>query len=61
MLVDSMLQIAAIVLVAFIVVLTNTINVIAQNQNVTNMTVIGKDQSISGRISGLDEDLQFGR
>jgi hypothetical protein len=61
MLVDSMLQIAAIVLIAFIVVLTNTINVIAQNQNVTNMTVIGKDQSISGRISGLDEDLQFGR
>jgi hypothetical protein len=61
MLVDSMLQIAAIVLIAFIVVLTNTINVIAQNQNVTNMTVIGKDQSISGRISGLDKDLQFGR
>jgi hypothetical protein len=61
MLVDSMLQITAIVLIAFIVVLTNTINVIAQNQNVTNMTVIGKDQSISGRISGLDKDLQFGR
>jgi hypothetical protein len=61
MLVDSMLQIAAIVLIAFIVVLTNTINVIAQNQNITNMTVIGKDQSISGRISGLDKDLQFGR
>jgi hypothetical protein len=61
MLVDSMLQIAAIVLIAFTMVLTNTINVIAQNQNVTNMTVIGKDQSISGRISGLDEDLQFGR
>jgi hypothetical protein len=42
-----------------IMVLVNTINVSAQSQNETNKTDIGENQS--GRISGLEGDLQFGR
>jgi hypothetical protein len=41
--------------------LVSTINVIAQSQNETNETDIGENQSISGRISGVGEGLDFGR
>jgi len=44
----------------FAVTLVNTINVMAQSQNITNETGIGQNQSISGRISGFGGDLGFG-
>jgi hypothetical protein len=50
-----------LIVIIIIMALTNTSNVIAQSRNVTNETEIGKNQSISGRISGLAEDFQFGR
>jgi hypothetical protein len=40
--------------------LVNTINAIAQGQNITNETGIGENQSVSGRISGFGGDLGFG-
>jgi hypothetical protein len=40
--------------------LVSTINVIAQSQNETNETDIGENQSISGRMSGFGEGLDFG-
>jgi hypothetical protein len=40
--------------------LVNTINAIAQGQNITNETDIGENQSASGRISGFGGDLGFG-
>jgi hypothetical protein len=40
--------------------LVNTINAIAQDQNITNETDIGENQSVSGRISGFGGDLGFG-
>ena len=52
---------AMLIVIITVMALANTDAVIAQSQNVTNMTDIGENQSISGRISGLDEDLQFGR
>jgi cell division protein FtsN len=58
---QSMLLIAATVLIVFIMALVNTINVTAQSQNETNETDIGENQSVSGRISGLGQDLLFGR
>jgi hypothetical protein len=48
------------VLIAIIIALVNTINVIAQSQNETNETDIGENQSISGRISGVGGDFGFG-
>jgi hypothetical protein len=51
----------AAVLIVFILALVNTINVTAQSQNETNETDIGENQSVSGRISGLGQDLLFGR
>ena len=48
------------VLVAIIIALVNTINVIAQSQNETNEMDIGENQSVSGRISGFGGDLGFG-
>jgi hypothetical protein len=56
-----MLQIAAIVLIAFIIALTNTISVTAQSQNVTNETGIGENQNTSGRIAALSEGFEFAR
>ena len=61
MLVSSMLQIAAIVLIVFIMALTNTISVTAQSQNVTNETGIGENQNTSGRIAALSEGFEFAR
>ena len=61
MLVSSMLQIAAIVLIVFIMALTNTISVTAKSQNVTNETGIGKNQNTSGRIAALSEGFEFAR
>ena len=52
---------AMLIVIIAVMALANTDAVIAQSQNVTNMTDIGENQSISGRISGLDEDLEFGR
>jgi hypothetical protein len=52
---------AMLIVIITVMALANTDSVIAQSQNITNMTDIGENQSISGRISGLDEDLQFGR
>jgi hypothetical protein len=52
---------AMLIVIITVMALANTDAVIAQSQNITNMTDIGENQSISGRISGLDEDLQFGR
>ena len=48
------------VLTAIIITLVNTISVIAQSQNETNEMDIGKNQSVSGRISGFGGDLGFG-
>jgi hypothetical protein len=52
---------AMLIIIITVIGLANTDAIIAQGQNITNQTEIGEDQSISGRISGLDEDLQFGR
>ena len=49
-----------LIVIIVVMILVNTINVIAQNQNVTNETGIGENQSISGRISGFGGDLGFG-
>jgi hypothetical protein len=53
---------AALVLILILIVMTlvNTINAIAQGQNITNETDIGENQSVSGRISGFGGDLGFG-
>jgi hypothetical protein len=50
-------------LIVIIIVITfaNTSDVIAQSRNVTNETDVGKNQSISGRISELEEGFQFAR
>ena len=52
----------ALVLILILIVMTlvNTINGIAQGQNITNETDIGENQSVSGRISGFGGDLGFG-
>lgn len=49
-----------LILIIFAMNLVNTINVMAQSQNITNETGIGQNQSISGRISGFGGDLGFG-
>ena len=51
---------AALVLILIVMTLVNTINAIAQGQNITNETGIGENQSVSGRISGFGGDLGFG-
>jgi hypothetical protein len=51
----------ALVVIVIIMALANIINVTAQSQNVTNATGIGENQSISGRISGIEEGFLFGR
>jgi hypothetical protein len=51
----------ALVVIIIIMALANIINVTAQSQNVTNATDIGENQSISGRISGIEEGFLFGR
>jgi hypothetical protein len=51
---------AALVLILIVMTLVNTINAIAQGQNITNETDIGENQSVSGRISGFGGDLGFG-
>jgi hypothetical protein len=51
---------AAFVLILIVMTLVNTINAIAQDQNITNETDIGENQSVSGRISGFGGDLGFG-
>ena len=51
---------AALVLILIVMTLVNTINAIAQGQNITNGTDIGENQSVSGRISGFGGDLGFG-
>jgi hypothetical protein len=51
---------AMLIVIIFAVTLVNTINVMAQSQNITNETGIGQNQSISGRISGFGGDLGFG-
>jgi hypothetical protein len=51
---------AMLIVFIFAVTLVNTINVMAQSQNITNETGIGQNQSISGRISGFGGDLGFG-
>jgi hypothetical protein len=51
---------AALIVIIVVMILVNTIKVIAQSQNVTNETGIGENQSISGRISGFGGDLGFG-
>jgi hypothetical protein len=53
---------AALVLILILTVMTlvNTINAIAQGQNMTNETDIGENQCVSGRISGFGGDLGFG-
>jgi hypothetical protein len=48
---------AAFVLILIVMTLVNTINAIAQDQNITNETDIGENQSVSGRISGFGEIL----
>jgi hypothetical protein len=48
------------VLIAFIIALVNTSSVIAYSQNETNERDIGENQSISGTISGLGGDFNFG-
>jgi hypothetical protein len=48
------------VLIIIIIAPVNTINVIAQSQNQTNETQIGRNQTVSGRISGFGGDLDFG-
>ena len=50
----------ALVLILIVMTLLNTINAIAQGQNITNETGIGENQSVSGRISGFGGDLGFG-
>jgi hypothetical protein len=50
----------ALVLILIVMTLVNTINAIAQGQNITNETDIGENQSVSGRISGFGGDLGFG-
>ena len=49
-----------LIVIIFAMTLVNTINVMAQSQNITNETGIGHNQSISGRISGFGGDLGFG-
>jgi hypothetical protein len=49
-----------LIVIIFAMNLVNTINVMAQSQNITNETGIGQNQSISGRISGFGGDLGFG-
>jgi hypothetical protein len=49
----------AAVITAIILALANAISV-AQSQNETNKTGIGENQSVSGRIPGFGEDLDFG-
>ena len=49
-----------LIVIIFAMTLVNTINVMAQSQNITNETGIGQNQSISGRISGFGGDLGFG-
>jgi hypothetical protein len=51
---------AMLIVIIFAMNLVNTINVMAQSQNITNETGIGQNQSISGRISGFGGDLGFG-
>jgi hypothetical protein len=51
---------ATLVLILIVMTLVNTINAIAQGQNITNETGIGENQSVSGRISGFGGDLGFG-
>jgi hypothetical protein len=51
---------AMLIVIVFAMNLVNTINVMAQSQNITNETGIGQNQSISGRISGFGGDLGFG-
>ena len=51
---------AALVHILIVMTLVNTINAIAQGQNITNETDIGENQSVSGRISGFGGDLGFG-
>ena len=53
-------QYEAVLIVIITVMTLNTINAIAQGQNITNETDIGENQSISGRISGFGGDLGFG-
>jgi hypothetical protein len=43
-----------------IITLANTISVIAQSQNETNETDIGRDQSVSGNISAFGVARSFG-
>jgi hypothetical protein len=50
----------AAVLTVIIMTLINAPSVLAQNQNETNETGIGMNQSVSGRISGFGGDLGFG-
>jgi hypothetical protein len=50
----------AVVLTVIIMTLINAPSVLAQNQNETNETGIGMNQSVSGRISGFGGDLGFG-
>ena len=51
---------AMLIFSIFAMTLVNTINVMAQSQNITNETGIGQNKSISGRISGFGGDLGFG-
>jgi hypothetical protein len=51
---------ARLIVIIFAMILVNTINVMAQSQNVINETGIGENQSVSGRISGFGGDLGFG-
>ena len=54
-------QYAAVLIVIIVVmILVNTINVMAQSQNINNETGIGENQSVSGRISGFGGDFGFG-
>jgi hypothetical protein len=50
----------AAVLTVIIMILINAPSVLAQNQNETNETGIGMNQTVSGRISGFGGDLGFG-
>jgi hypothetical protein len=50
----------AAVLTVIIMTLINAPSVLAQNQNETNETGIGMNQTVSGRISGFGGDLGFG-
>jgi hypothetical protein len=49
----------AVVIAAILLASVNTVSITAQNQNETNGTDIGENQSVSGGILGLGGDFDF--